>query len=188
MRLRIFAKIILTLSFWIPASKACILCQATKRNAFIFYSERIFIMNTTKNWVMRHLPYIGTAVLLCGCTGLSAWKLLSAAHQLCASACRSPAVPWGRDSFPEKQILQINTKPLSVCILIPRGVPFFLIFCFLPPDDKSASRERKISPHIPSWYCPHNRCYVNPGWYWKASSHPRRIHSARIQTDRGYPS
>ena len=23
-------------------------------------------MNTTKNWVMRHLPYIGTAVLLCG--------------------------------------------------------------------------------------------------------------------------
>lgn len=62
MSLRIFAKKILTLSFWIPASKACILCQATKRNAFIFYSERIFIMNTTKNWVMRHLPYIGTAV------------------------------------------------------------------------------------------------------------------------------
>ena len=61
MSLRIFAKKILTLSFWIPASKACILCQATKRNAFIF-----FIMNTTKNWVMRHLPYIGTAVLLCG--------------------------------------------------------------------------------------------------------------------------
>ena len=23
-------------------------------------------MNTTKNWVMHHLPYIGTAVLLCG--------------------------------------------------------------------------------------------------------------------------
>ena len=66
MSLRIFAKKILTLSFWIPASKASILCQATKRNSFIFYSERIFIMNTTKNWVMRHLPYIGTAVLLCG--------------------------------------------------------------------------------------------------------------------------
>ena len=85
-----------------------------------------------------------------GCTGLSAWKLLPAAHQLCASACRSPAVPWGRNSFPEKQILQIKQKPLSVCILIPRGVPFFLIFCFLPPDDKSASRERRIFPHIPS--------------------------------------
>ena len=49
MSLRIFSILILTLSFWIPASKACILCQAT-----------------TKNWVMRHLPYIGTAVLLCG--------------------------------------------------------------------------------------------------------------------------
>ena len=64
--LHIFAEKILTLSLWIPAFKACILCQATKRNTFIFYSERIFIMNTTKNWVMHHLPYIGTAVLLCG--------------------------------------------------------------------------------------------------------------------------
>ena len=66
MSLRIFAKKILTLSFWIPAANACILCQAKKRNAFNFYSEWIFRLNTTKNWVMRHLPYIGTAVLLCG--------------------------------------------------------------------------------------------------------------------------
>ena len=66
MSLRIFAKKIFTLSVLIPASKASILCQATKRNSCIVYSERIFIMNTTKNWVMRHLPYIGTAVLLCG--------------------------------------------------------------------------------------------------------------------------
>ena len=143
-----FRKKILTLSFWIPAAKACILCQATKRNAFIFYSERIFIMNTTKNWVMRHLPYIGTAVLLCGIFCLIAKALspeyLDAQGYLHENFFLLPI------SFPEKQILQINTKPLSVCILIPRGVPFFLIFCFLPPDDKSASRERKISPHIPS--------------------------------------
>ena len=61
-----FCKKILTLSFWIPSDKACILCQATKRISFIFMKERNFIMRTTKNWVMRHLPYIGTAILLCG--------------------------------------------------------------------------------------------------------------------------
>lgn len=115
-------------------------------------------MNTTKNWVMRHLPYIGTAVLLCGIFCLIAKALspeyLDAQGYLHENFFLLPisftlllaasAVPWGRDSFPEKQILQINTKPLSVCILIPRGVPFFLIFCFLPPDDKSASARGKF--------------------------------------------
>lgn len=68
----------------------------------------------------------GTFPRISGCTGLSAWKLLPAAHQLCASACRSPAVPWGRDSFPEKQILQIKQKPLSVCISYQEGFLFSL--------------------------------------------------------------
>lgn len=58
-----FCKKILTLSFWIPSDKACILCRATK---YYIFTERIFTMRTTKNWVMRHLPYIGTAILLCG--------------------------------------------------------------------------------------------------------------------------
>ena len=38
-------------------------------------------MNTTKNWVMRHLPYIGTAVLLCGIFCLIA-KALSPEYQV----------------------------------------------------------------------------------------------------------
>ena len=103
-------------------------------------------MNTTKNWVMRHLPYIGTAVLLCGIFCLIAKALspeyLDAQGYLHENFFLLPI------SF--ALLLAAVLLFLGAGILIPRGVPFFLIFCFLPPDDKSASRERKISPHIPS--------------------------------------
>ena len=76
MSLRIFAKKILTLSFWIPAAKACILCQATKRNAFIFIQKGSLLWTQQKTgwcvtfpisaqpscfaafsaWLQRHFP------------------------------------------------------------------------------------------------------------------------------------
>ena len=63
MSLRIFAEKNLN-TFFLDSCRQSV--YTVSGNTFIFYSERIFIMNTTKNWVMHHLPYIGTAVLLCG--------------------------------------------------------------------------------------------------------------------------
>ena len=65
MSLRIFAKNLNTF-FLDSCLQSVYTVSGNKKKRFYFYSERIFIMNTTKNWVMRHLPYIGTAVLLCG--------------------------------------------------------------------------------------------------------------------------
>lgn len=101
-------------------------------------------MNTTKNWVMRHLPYIGTAVLLCGIFCLIAkalspeyldaqgylhenFFLLPSAFALLLAAS---AVPWGRDSFLKSDSPDKHKTPLRMYSHTKRG-SFFPYFLFL---------------------------------------------------------